>query len=113
MRCTARKSLRRPVPAQKPAYAIPAVYKTVQLNELEKDGCMEWRSILCQTGMTGTRFSQIQQALETAGYNPGPIDASIGAQTMSAVNTFQRDKGLPVDNSLNVRTLQALGVSPR
>ena len=55
---------------------------------------MEWRSILCQTGMTGTRFSQIQQALETAGYNPGPIDASIGAQTMSAVNTFQRDKGL-------------------
>ncbi|MDH5514175.1 MAG: peptidoglycan-binding protein [Gammaproteobacteria bacterium] len=92
---------------------IPAVYKTVQFNELEKDGYMEWRSILCQTNMTGTRITRIQQALKTAGYNPGPIDGSIGAQTMSAVNAFQRDKGLPVDKYLNVKTLQALGVSPR
>ena len=92
---------------------IPAEYKTVYYKELEKDGYMEWRSILCQTNMTGTRVSQIQQALKKAGYNPGAIDGSIGAQTMSAVNAFQRDKGLPVDKYLNVKTLQALGVSPR
>ncbi len=92
---------------------IPAEYKTVSYKELEKEGFMEWRSILCKTNMTGTRISQVQQALKTAGYNPGPIDGSIGGQTMAAVNAFQRDKGLPVDRYLNVKTLQALGVSPR
>ncbi len=92
---------------------VPAEYKTVYYKELEKEGFMEWRSILCKTNMTGTRVSQIQQALKTAGYNPGPIDGSIGAQTMSAVNAFQRAKGLPVDRYLNVKTLDALGVSPR
>ncbi|MGB5259648.1 MAG: peptidoglycan-binding domain-containing protein [Gammaproteobacteria bacterium] len=92
---------------------IPAEYKTVSYKELEKEGVMEWRSILCKTNMTGTRISQIQQALKTAGYNPGPIDGSIGGETMAAVNAFQRDKGLPVDRYLNVKTLEALGVSPR
>jgi hypothetical protein len=92
---------------------IPAEYKTVSYKELDKEGFMEWRSILCKTNMTGTRISRIQEALKTAGYNPGPIDGSIGGQTMAAVNAFQRDKGLPVDRYLNVKTLQALGVSPR
>ena len=92
---------------------IPAEYKTVYYKELEKEGFMEWRSILCQTNMTGTRVSQIQQALKKAGYNPGPIDGVIGAQTITAVNAFQRDKGLPVDKYLNVKTLNALGISPR
>ena len=92
---------------------IPAEYKTVYYKELENQGFMEWRSILCKTNMTGTRISQIQQALQKAGYNPGQIDGSIGPQTMAAVNAFQRDKGLPVDKYLNVETLQALGVSSR
>lgn len=92
---------------------IPAEYKTVQLKELEKEGYMEWRSILCQTNMTGTRISEIQQALKNAGYNPGPVDGVIGAETMAAVNAFQRDKGLPEDKYLNIKTLDALGVSPR
>ena len=92
---------------------IPAKYKTVQLKELDKEGFMEWRSILCKTNMTGRRISEIQQALKNAGYNPGPIDGDIGASTMTAVNAFQRDKGLPVDRYLNVKTLDALSVSPR
>lgn len=93
--------------------ALPAEHKTVSYKELEKDGFMEWRSILCRTNMTGTRVSQIQQALKTAGYNPGPIDGDIGGQTMAAVNAFQRDKGLPVDRYLNVKTLETLGVTHR
>ncbi len=94
-------------------FTIPAEYETVTQTELEKEGFMEWRSILCQTNMTGTRISQIQTVLKEAGYDPGPIDGSIGAQTISAVNAFQRDKGLPVDRYLNIETLDALGVSAR
>jgi peptidoglycan hydrolase-like protein with peptidoglycan-binding domain len=92
---------------------IPAEYKTITLQELNKDGYMEWRSILCETNMTGGRISAIQSALKKAGYNPGPIDGVIGEQTIIAVNAFQKDKGLPVDKYLNLETLKALGVSAR
>ncbi|NNJ92199.1 MAG: peptidoglycan-binding protein [Gammaproteobacteria bacterium] len=92
---------------------IPAEYKTITLQDLDKDGYMEWRSILCETNMTGRRISAIQSALKKAGYNPGPIDGVIGEQTIIAVNAFQKDKGLPVDKYLNLETLKALGVSAR
>ncbi|MGB0922484.1 MAG: peptidoglycan-binding domain-containing protein [Alphaproteobacteria bacterium] len=91
--------------------AIPAEYDTVTTSALEKDGHMEWRSILCKTNMTGTRISQIQQSLKNEGYNPGPIDGVIGAKTIEAVNAFQRDNDLPVDRYLNIETVRALGVS--
>lgn len=97
--------------AQERRTTIPAEYKTVTTSELEKDGYMEWRSILCDTNMTGTRISQIQQALKSEGYNPGPIDGVIGAETIQAVNAFQRDNNLPVDRYLNIETVRALGVS--
>jgi len=99
--------------AEEKRIPIPAEYKAVTYTELDKEGYMDWRSILCKTNMTDTRISQIQSALKQAGYNPGPIDGDIGEQTMSAVNAFQRDKGLPVDRYLNLETLKALGVSAR
>ena len=92
---------------------IPAIYKNVSKRNLVKDGHMQWRSILCETNMTRNRISQIQKALDTRGYNPGPIDGVIGAQTITAVNNFQRDEKLPVDRYLNLSTLEALGVSPK
>lgn len=91
---------------------IPAVYQTVSKQELVSDGRMEWRSILCKTNMTAGRISLIQQALERAGYNPGPIDGIVGPETMRAVNAYQRDNNLPVDKYLNVKTVKALGVKP-
>lgn len=92
---------------------IPAVYKTVTERQLEKEGFMEWRSILCETNMTGARITQIQRALKTEGYEPGPIDGVIGEETMTAVNAFQKAKGLPVDKYINIQTLKALGVSAK
>ena len=52
----------------------------------------------------------IQRALKDAGHDPGPIDGRIKAKTMSAVNSFQTAKSLPVDNYLNIETVKALGV---
>jgi len=99
--------------AQEKRIPIPAEYKTVSSKELASEGHMEWRSILCETNMTGARITQIQRALKDAGYNPGAIDGVIGEQTIAAVNDFQRDKGLPVDRYLNIATIKALGVSTR
>jgi len=92
---------------------IPAKYATVTKRKLVKDGAMDWREILCDTNMTRDRISAIQSALAKAGHNPGPIDGVIGGSTMKAVNAFQRKKGLPVDEYLNIATVRALGVSPK
>jgi len=92
---------------------IPAKYATVTKRKLTKDGKLDWREILCDTNMTRDRITAIQQALKSAGHDPGPIDGVIGGETMTAVNAFQRKKGLPVDRYLNIATVNALGVSPK
>ena len=98
-------------PSSERRIAIPAKYTTVTSRKLVKDGQMDWREILCETNTTTARVAQIQRALKTEGFDPGPIDGDIGASTMKAVNAFQRAKSLPVDRYLNVATVRALGVS--
>ncbi len=100
-------------PAQERRIKVPAKYATVTKRKLVKDGMMDWREILCDTNMTRDRISQIQNALKKAGHNPGAIDGVIGASTMTAVNSYQRSKGLPVDRYLNIATVRSLGVSPK
>jgi len=94
---------------------IPAKYRTVQKRELVKDGYMAWRSILCETNMTRSRIADLQRALQKAGHDIGAngVDGVIGAQTIAAVNDFQRANNLPVDRYINVATLKALGVSAK
>jgi peptidoglycan hydrolase-like protein with peptidoglycan-binding domain len=70
---------------------------------------MEWRPILCETNITPEIVMSIQQALREKGHNPGPIDGVIGSQTMTAVKSFQREKGL-AQGGLTVTTLKELGV---
>ena len=98
-------------PAQERRIAIPEKFTTVSSRELVTDGHMDWREIMCETNTTPGRIMEIQKALKSAGFNPGPIDGGMGPSTISAVNAFQRSKGLPVDRYLNVQTVRALGVS--
>jgi len=100
-------------PAKERRIKIPAKYATVTKRKLVKDGMMDWREILCDTNMTRDRITSIQRALQAAGHNPGAIDGVIGGDTMRAVNSYQRAKGLPVDRYLNIATVKALGVSPK
>jgi len=90
---------------------VPAEYTTVELRQLKEQGHMEWRSILCKTNMDSGTISDLQRALDDRGYNPGPIDGVVGPETMNAVNAFQNDNDLPVDDYLNMETVNALGVS--
>jgi len=89
---------------------IPAIYETLTLREVDDAGFMEWRSILCETNMNVSTISGIQRALATKGYNPGAIDGVIGAETIQAVNAFQNDNDLPIDEYINMETIEALGV---
>ncbi len=45
----------------------------------------------------GAAVSQIQAGLTELGYNPGPIDGTMGSQTNSAIRAYQRDNKLLVD----------------
>lgn len=95
------KEVRIPIPAE-----IDSITKTVKVS----DARLEWRSILCETNMTQAKIVQIQQALKTAGYNPGLIDGQVGRDTIMAMNLYQKDHKLPIDNLVNMDTVRALNV---
>ena len=52
---------------------------------------------LLKKGSTGEAVRQLQRALKELGYDPGEVDGDFGAKTESAVQAFQRDRGLDVD----------------
>lgn len=51
---------------------------------------------------------QIQQALATLGFKPGPLDGIWGRQTIAAVRAFQTSKGLDADGIVGPLTIAAL-----
>ena len=96
-------------PAEKKQIDIPAVVESVSKKVKVSDERLEWRSVLCETNMTPRIMTDLQNALKAAGYNPGPVDGQIGAQTMRAVDDYQRAKGME-RGGLTLTTLEALGV---
>ena len=55
---------------------------------------------------------QAQERLQQAGMNPGLPDGIAGQQTTTAIQQFQRVRGLPVTGWLDEATRQALGLQP-
>ena len=51
-----------------------------------------------------------QEALRDKGYNPGPVDGTMGEPTREALKKFQTDMGLEETGTLNAETAQMLGV---
>jgi hypothetical protein len=54
--------------------------------------------------------TDIQQALLSAEFDPGPIDGIYGAKTAAAVAAFQRVNGLVMDGEVGPQTSKELGV---
>ena len=48
-------------------------------------------------GSTDPAVKDLQEALKTLGFDPGPIDGVFGGQTENAVKQFQQAKEIPVD----------------
>lgn len=98
-------------PASSSVIEIPAQYNTVSDRRLVKTGGFsEWREVLCQNKVNSIKIKEIQAALKSRGYDPGPIDDVMGSKTKNALVKFQKDNGLPV-GQLDFETLKALGVS--
>ncbi|MFK7905568.1 MAG: peptidoglycan-binding protein [Chitinophagales bacterium] len=98
-------------PATTNEVEIPAEYSTVTTRKLVKaGGFTDWVEVLCEAKVTRAKIVEVQQALRSRGYDPGPIDNVLGPRTKQALVQFQKDNGLPVGN-LNIETMRALGVS--
>lgn len=90
--------------------STPEEFQTVSRTELLTEGRMEWKAVLCETNATPQLISSIQKSLFEAGYSPGPVDGNLGSQTMTAIRSYQKDKGLPV-GEITIDTLKSLGVN--
>ncbi len=93
--------------------AIPAEYSDVQQEIKVCPVQVYWSEILCDVNATPAKISEVQKALQTAGFYAGPINGQADAATMSGVAAYQKAKGLPMDGHINIETVKALGVSPR
>ena len=51
----------------------------------------------------------VQTALKRAGYYEGAVDGKMGKQTVRAIKTFQKAKGLAPDGKVGAKTSVALG----
>jgi peptidoglycan hydrolase-like protein with peptidoglycan-binding domain len=91
---------------------VPAQMDTLSRQVMVSAASTQQRAVLCETNATPAKIQEIQRALKAAGFDPGPINGVLRAQTMNAVNGYQQSKGLPVDGFLNLETVKSLGVSP-
>ena len=97
-------------PATTRSIDVPAEYTTVTKRQLvRKGGFTEWREIVCGSDVTSQMVRDVQSALRSRGYDPGPADNVMGSRTKAALVKFQRENNLPV-GQLDFETLKALGV---
>lgn len=59
---------------------------------------------------TPALMKKVQQALVNAGFNPGPVDGVSGGKTVAAIESFQKQQGIP-PGKITKRTLRALGIA--
>ena len=103
------KVLKLVTPAQEKRIKVPAEMQSVTKKVKVSEPKMEWRSVLCETNMSKELNMQIQEALQKAGFDPGPIDGKLGLQTMKAVDAYQVAKQLP-RGGLTMKMLSQLGI---
>lgn len=95
--------------ARKIITEIPAQYKDVRTKQLvEKGGERVWVEIICPEAMNEIVISQVQLALKSREYYNGNITGRFDAETIRALEAFQRDEELPI-GKLDKDTIKALG----
>lgn len=88
---------------------VPAVTETLSRQVEVEPSRLEWQPVLCETNMTPDIVTEIQEALQREGYNPGPVDGVIGGTTLEAIEAYQIDKNLS-RGGVTYQTLQSLRV---
>jgi len=89
---------------------VPAQYASVTKMVKVADPTMKWQRILCKTNMSSNIIAALQEALNKKGYNAGKVDGKFGKQTLTALEKFQKDKGLAT-GGITYETLKTLGIT--
>ena len=89
--------------------SIPAEYQTIEETRLVKEGKLHWQPILCETNASPNLITNVQRALNDAGFNAGPVDGVLGQATSKAIGAYQQANGLS-SGQLTLETLEKLGV---
>ena len=100
-------------PASEKRVPVPAEYETVEQKVQVSPAAEYCTQILCDVNATPDKMSEIQKALQAAGFYTGPIDGVMGPNTMTAVTAYQQSKDLRADGYISVETVKALGISPQ
>ena len=61
-------------------------------------------------GLSVAWVLQAQERLKAAGFEPGPLDGTLGPQTRDALRRYQKTRHLPATGELDAVTLKALGM---
>jgi len=96
-------------PAHEETTTIPPVFQDVEKQRPVSDAETVWREVLCDRNASPDLVSRIQRELMKRGYNPGPVDGHLGTQTVSAMQKFEADHGLP-QGQISVEAVRALGI---
>ncbi len=59
----------------------------------------------------GSTVERVQERLARAGYYTGSIDGLMGPHTRSAIRSYERRHGLPVDGVIDSRLLATIGLA--
>ena len=101
-------------PAQERRVKVEPTYETlsksVPLAEARFFWHPDWEDKPAAGRPTGNTVCLRETQVKAAGFDPGPIDGLIGAQTMRAVDDYRRAKGME-RGGLTLSTLEALGVN--
>lgn len=100
-------------PAREVSTPIPAQYRTITTQVEKSPARTEFSSVLCKTNATNAKIREIQMALKSKGFNPGPIDGVVSTRTLGALNAFRRANSMATNGYVTVDTLSKLGVSAR
>jgi putative chitinase len=68
-------------------------------------------SNILKVNSSGSNVADLQQALLTAGFNPGSIEGFFGNGTEAAVLAYQRSAGLAADGIVGPKTATSLGLN--
>ncbi|ESQ74676.1 peptidoglycan-binding domain-containing protein [Asticcacaulis sp. AC402] len=96
-------------PARVETVEIPAVYREEVRSRVTDGAQPVWREVLCDRNASPALVSDIQRELNKRGYNAGPVDGKLGSGTVSAMQKFQADQGLP-QGQMSVESVRALGI---
>ena len=120
-------------PAEVKRIKIPAVYKSIQVKEIDQeskvkkfhidavyqnidkkikiaDETMEWKRILCVNLINKIKILELQKALKKRNFYNGKIDGEYGTKTKKALKEYQKINNLSI-GALTIEVLEDLNVS--